>query len=453
MDDLARPDLDLSRPRAGDLPIWVRWLILGAAVITIVIALAVPRLITEAEALIAPMWVKLGLGALVVLSMIAAAVPRSRVSMLARIAVVLPLAHLALMIAVAIAWVALGPKLEVAHSLVPLVDALPIGAIVGAVGTAVFAAAWVIARRRRREVVQVAVTIALVQLLVLGAWLPLASNYAPDAFGLAHNWIKPSALFATFHRPGELAVFALVPPLVIAIAYAAIATRRARWLRSLRTPIVIALSMMLLIGCAMRMDATATRLTIYLNFLPWLLAAAFVAVTMIALLCGSFLLAAARHRRAIARDRRQVVGAITGAATDIVACVAIRSWLRGPELVVDGFEVETADGALPVPPGAILAAPLPLASTAIRVGEGLALLHGAETVGLGGFDGPSDGSPFRRSVAPTASGGVIVGPSDQRDDGGFAQVALAAWRPATAYLLIFLAVALPALAGLSGSGR
>ncbi len=451
MDDLARPDQDLSRPRAGDVPIWVRWLILGATVMTIVIALAVPKLFLEAEALLAPAWVKIGLGGLVVIAILGVALASSPVSILARIGVVLPLTHLALMVAVGVAWVALGSRLEIAHSLVPLVDAVPIVAIQLGVGAAIIGSAWVIARRRRREVVQVAVTIALVQLLVLGAWLPLASATAVDAFGFTHDWIKPAALFGSFHQPVQLAAFALVPPLVIAIAYGAISTRRARWLPTLRSPLAIALATLLLIGAAVRTSASATSLAIYLNFVPWLLAVAFVAVMMIALLCTSFLLAAARHRRAIERDRRQFIGTIAGSATDIVACVAVRSWLRGPELVVDGIEVETAEGALPVPPGAILAAPLPLASTALKVGEGLAILHGGTAVGLGGFALPADGSPFRRSLAPTATGEVIVGPAQQRDDGALAQVALAAWRPCVAYLLIFLAAALPALAGLSAN--
>jgi len=454
MDDLARPDQDLSRPRAGDVPIWARWLILGATVMTIVIALAVPRLFLEAEALLAPTWVKLGLGGLVVLAIIWIAVAPAPVSILARVGVVLPATHLVMMVAVAVAWIAFGAHLEVAHALVPLVDALPIAAIVLAVGAAIIGSAWVIARRRRREVIPVAVTIALVQLLVLGAWLPIASHYAVDTFGFSHNWVRPAALFESFHQPVQLAAFALVPPLVIAILYAAIATRRARWLQTLSSPLTIALLVVLLTGSAMRAGASATALTIYLNFVPWLLAVAFVAVAMIALLCGSFLISAARRRRAIARDRRQFTGTVAGTQADVIACVAVRSWLRSPELIVDGFEVVTAEGALPVPPGAILAAPLPLGSTGLRVGEGVALLHGGTPVALGGFDRPADGSPFRRSLAPTASGGVIVGPEQQREDGSLAQVVLAAWRPAVAYLLIFVAAALPALAGLaSNSGR
>lgn len=456
MDDLARPDLDLSRPRAGDLPIWARWLVLGAAVVTILIALAVPRLFLEADGLLAPAWVKLGLGGFVVVAMIAVAMARTPVSILARFAVMLPLSHLVLMLAVAVAWISLGARLEIAHSLVPLVDALPIGAIVGAVGAVILVAAWVIARRRRREVIQVAVTIALVQLLLLGAWLPLASHYAVDAFDFTHHWVKPAVLFETFHQPTALVAFALVPPLVAAVAYAAIATRRARWVPAMRMPLTIAFLVVLLTACLSRMGASASALAIYLNFVPWLLAAAFVAVAMIALLCGSFLISAAGRRRSIARGRRQFSGNVSGTATDIIACVAVRSWLRSPELVVDAFELETADGALPVPPGAILAASLPLGSTGLHVGEGLALLHGGTPVALAGFapvDRPADGSPFRSSLAPTAAGGVIVGPEHQRDDGRLAQVVLAAWRPAVAYLLIFLAAAVPALAGLASSGR
>lgn len=451
MDDLCRPEQDLSRPRAGHLASWTRWLILGAALITIVIALMVPRLMLDTEGLLAPLEAKVALGALVVAGIIAVAMVRSPVSISARIAVLLPFSHLVLMLVVAVAWVALGARLEVARSLVPLVEALPIGAIVGAVGAAILGSALVIARRRRREVLQVAVMISLVQLLALGAWLPYASTLGVDAFDFSHNWVKPERLFETFHRPGALALFALLPPLVIAILYAAIATRRARWLPGLRVVLMVVLGFALLTGCAMRAGANATALTIYLNFMPWLLAVAFVAVTMIALSCGGFLVAAARRRRSISPDERQFTGILTGAASEVIAWVAIRSWLRGPELVVEGFEVETPDGALPVPPGAILAAPLPLATTALRAGEGLALVHGGTPVALGGFDRPADGSPFRRSLAPTATGGVVVGPERAPESDRFAQLALAAWRPCVAYLLIFLAAALPALAGLSAT--
>ncbi len=451
MDDLCRPDQDLSRPRAGDLARWVRWLMVGAAVLTVVIALVVPRLFLEAEGMHAPKVLELGLAGVVMIALVWAIAVQSPVSVGARVAVVLPLTHLVLVTAVAIAWVAFGSRLEIAHSLVPLADALPLGAIVGAVGAATIISAVVIARRRRREVIQVAVMIALVQLLALGAWLPFASSFGVDAFDFAKNWIRPAALFETFHRPVALAMFALVPPLAISIGYATIATRRTRWLAEIRAPMVMLLGVALLFGCGLRSSANATALTIYLNFMPWLLAVAFVAVAMIALLCGSYLVAAARHRRAIARDRRQFTGTIAG--TDVVACVAVRSWLRGPEIVVDGFEITTPDGAVPVPPGAILAAPLPLASTALEVGEGLAALHGGTPVALAGFDRPADGSPFRRSLAPTASGSVVVGPAQRDADGGLAQIALAAWRPCVAYLLIFLAVAIPALAGMSSSGR
>lgn len=449
MHDLARPELDLSRPRAGSLSFGVQFLLGVAVVVTIIIALAVPNVLIDLEGLRAPSGVTLALGAFVVAVLIGAALARSAVSIAARIAVALPIAHLVMMVAMAVVWVVLGPRLAVAHSLVPLVDAVPLGAVFGAVGALTLGAALVIARRRRREVLQIAVTISLVQLLVLGAWLPLASSYGAAAFGFEYDWLRPEVLRASLEAPGELVAFSLVPPLALAILYAAIATRRTRWLPSLRAAAAVFLGVIFLVACSSRTNASATALTMYLNFLPWLLAVAAVAVAMIALSCCGSLLAATRLRRATAPDRRQFTGTLAGPKADVIAAVVVRSWLRGPELVVEGFEVATADGALPVPPGAVLAAPLPLATTAIHVGEALAVLHGGAAVAIAGFDAPADGSPFRRSLAPTVSGEVVIAPDPQPPSDWFAQVALAAWRPSIMYLVFFVAAALPALAGLN----
>src|SRR5204862_71091 len=77
--------------------------------------------------------------------------------------------------------------------------------------------------------------------------------------------------------------------------------------------------------------------------------------------CAGSLVAAARPRRAGSPAPRGALGVSRGGGT--IGRAMIRSWLRGPEIVVQGFEVETRDGTIPVPPGATLAAPLPLSTT------------------------------------------------------------------------------------------
>lgn len=443
--ELARPDLDLTRPHPGELPAPVYLLVIGAALVTLSLALVIPQLLLDSEGIVAGPGSMLALAAFVAVTIIAAAFARSQVSIIARIAVALPLAHLVMMAVAATVWVTFAAHFPSARLLVPLVNAIPLGVVVAVVLALTFGAALVVARRRRREVAHVAVTIALVQLLVLGQWMPLASYASLDSFGIASTWRDPEVQFGSLAQTAQLALFVLAPPLVIAIGYALIATRRPHALPPLRTLLLATILVAIVAGCRTRVHASGTELEIYLNFLPWLIAVAFVAVVAIAVLCGGSLIAALRHRR----RARQLAGTIVGTRAEPIAVVSIRSWLRGPELVVTGFELATREGAVPVPPGAILAAPLPLVTTALRTGESMAVLHGGDAVALGGFDAPADGSPFRRSLAPTAGSAVIVAPDPLPSTDGFAQVALAAWRPCVAYLLIFLAAALPALAGLA----
>lgn len=429
---------------------WVRCLVGGAMITTLVIAMLVPMLLLQVD----PNGrfdhdsLRYGLGVVAGLMIAIAYVSRSSVAVAARVAILLPLVHLVVMGAAWMGWTVLWPSLPHAHEQVPLVDAIPISVVVAVLAAVIAIAARLIARRGRREVVHVVVMIALVEVLLLGLWLPIASHLVLPS-GLAEQWNAGSRMLAS---PACMLTVALVPPTACAILYAAIVTRRARWATRLRPFVVTWLFVMLVAGIGIRMRASAMELMVYLNLLPWLLATTLVAVAANVQLSLSGLISARRHRFLVSRAARQYTGVIVGAEDEIVGSVEIRSWLRGPEVMVHGFEIDTVHGAIPVPPGAILAAPLPLATSVLRRGEGSVLLRGGAIVGLSGLSTPAGGAPFRGTIAPIADGAeIVVGPEDDLPSGlasGLGQAALAAWRPCVAYLVIFVIAALPALAGL-----
>jgi hypothetical protein len=101
---------------------------------------------------------------------------------------------------------------------------------------------------------------------------------------------------------------------------------------------------------------------------------------------------------------------------------------------------------VPIPVGAELAASLPELSTILQVGESVAVLRRGDRVVVGGLIVPAADHPFRGSSAlvPGPAGVVVRREGDDRDD--FADVALVAWRPCVALLVILTAVAIPALA-------
>jgi hypothetical protein len=105
---------------------------------------------------------------------------------------------------------------------------------------------------------------------------------------------------------------------------------------------------------------------------------------------------------------------------------------------------------VPVPPGAHVVSPTPVSTTLLRGGEAVFVLREGDRVKLGGYvpARATTGGPFRESVAPIpgATGITIARIGDENY--GVTHVALDLWRPAVAYLLICVVVALPALAAL-----
>jgi len=435
---------DLSRPREGDVDGWVRWAVGLACVVTFLIAVVVPRVLSQYGdgTMFDGFWFQNGLALAVGMVIAFGCIPLDGVSRSVRLAVVLPLLHLGLMIVAWLGWALLSSRMSRAVVMLPVLDAVPLGWVLGAVAATIgMAGAW-IGRSRRGEAIHAIVMISLVALLLLGLWLPFASLgvTSPDAETWRDAISRWDSLRAQLASPARLAAIVLGPPLVGAIGYTLIAIRRRHWIPRVRIAVVAVLAVAWVMAISIRRDASDHAVIVYSNFMPWLLAAAVAALAAIAALTVVTWLGGHRRR---AGGWRQHTGRISAARGELIAGYEIASWLRGPRAITTACEVVTAGGTLPVPAGAQLFAPLPLATTLLRTGERVAVVRGGDAVCLGGYEQHATGQPFRDSGAPIpGERGVVIGPT--AEDGG-GQLALVAWRPCIAYLIIVVVVAVPAL--------
>ncbi len=434
--------LDTSRPRAGEIVGWARAIAWLGAIVTIAICFAAPRLLANQgdDPMLETAWFRNTLGLGVIGMLIFVAFPIARTQRSLRVAAVLPVVHLLGLGLAWFGWTTLTPKLGGAVGLTPLVEALPLGYVLGTVVAFTLFAAMLVARRHRREVVHAMVMISLVGLLLLGAWLPIVAG-SLDGPRYLDSWNVSIELVAT---PGIIASI-LVPPFVVAVLYTALALRRAQAIVVGRKYLLALVAVLYVVALSMRGNATELAMVTYANYLPWLFASAFSIILAITALAVS------TWRTTHAQRSGQYTGIVAAPAGEMVAGYAITSWLRGPEPVCSSFELTTQNGPLPIPASARVLAPLPLASTMLRVGEVVPALYGGEEVSASGFDKHAGGEPFRDSSAPIPSThGVDVAPTTP-GRAGIEQLALAAWRPSIAYLLVLLSVAGPALITLSNA--
>lgn len=434
--------LDTSRPRAGEIVGWARAVAWLGAIVTIIICFAAPRLLANQgdDPVLDTAWFRntLGLGVIGMLVFIAFPIARTQRSL--RVAAALPVMHLVGLALAWIGWTALSPKMGGAVGLTPLVEALPLGYVLGTVVAFTTLAAMLVARRRRHEVVHAMVMISLVGLLLLGAWLPIVAD-SLDGPRYLDSWTVTLDMVAT---PSIIAAV-LAPPFVAAVLYTALALRRARVIVHGRKYLLVGVAVLWFVALSLRGQATELAMVTYANYLPWLFAGAFSVILAITALAVS------TWRMTRARHSGQYTGIVGAPAGEMVAGYAITSWLRGPEPVSSAFELTTAKGPLPIPASARVLAPLPLASTMLQVGEVVPALYGGEEVAVTGFEKHASGEPFRDSSAPIpGTRGVEVAPTTL-GHAGVEQLALAAWRPSIAYLLVLLAVAGPALITLSNA--
>jgi len=431
--------------RAG-LPVWVRVVVATACLLTLIVAATGPNELLDQVRYLARAydvsWVRSGLVFLLGVWIVVSLVPlRSGASWL-QLAVLLPLGHLVAMLIAWAEWTSYASLLPSWIADNPIMYALPPSVVVLALPLACLAAAAVIARRRLRDAMQVATMIALLDLLLLGLWLPIASAAcAPHV----DRWWNDSVLAgAIADDVRSTLVIALVPPLVGAIGLAALAHRTRSLSTSWRAGLGVALACATLAAMCARGAAPYTGAMLYLELSPVLLATAIAAIGLLVALATSLWLRDRRSRRALATDPHRLTGIVTSRDGEpSVGGVAIPSWLRGPALVLAPCAVTTPAGELVVPGGAELIAHLPDDTQSLRTGESEAVLRAGDRVTLAGYAPPSDGHPFRDSTAFVA-GHVRIG--RVADHGSTAaDIALAMWRPCVAYLLILAAIALPAI--------
>jgi hypothetical protein len=434
--------LDTSRPRAGEIVGWARAIAWTGAIVTTIICFAAPRLLANQgdDPVLDTPWFRNALGLGVIGIMMFVVFPIARTQRSLRVAAALPMVHLLGLGLAWIGWTQLAPQLDGAVNLTPLVEALPLGYVLGTVVAFTVLAAMLVARRHRREVTHAMVMISLVGLLLLGAWLPIVAG-SVDGPRYLDSWHVDLELVAT----PKLIAGILVPPFLAAVLYTALALRRARVIVHGRKYLIIGVAALWFIALSLRGQATEVAMVTYANYLPWLFSGALTVVLAIIALALSTWRTTHAHRRA------QYTGIVAAPAGEMVAGYAITSWLRGPEPVCSAFELTTPNGPLPIPASARVLAPLPIASTTLRVGEIVPALYGGEEVSASGFEKHASGEPFRDSSAPIPSThGVEVTPTTP-GRAGIEQLALAAWRPSIAYLLVLLAVAGPALITLSNA--
>lgn len=431
--------MDASRLRPGEIAGWARAVAWLGAFVTLVICFAGPRLLANQgdDRLFYTPWFRNTLGIVAIAVLVMVVVPSTNTQRSLRVAAVLPLVHLVSLGLAWLGWTQLAPHLEGAVNLTPLVDALPLGYVLGMVVAFTTLAAMLVARRRRRETTHAMVMISLVGLLLLGAWLPIVAG-SLDGPRYLDSWDVSLELVAT---PRIIASI-LVPPFLVAVLYTALALRRAPAIVVGRKYLLVGFAIVWFAALSLRGQATEVAMVTYANYLPWLFASAVTVIVAI----GSLAVATARRTRTARAP--QYTGIVAAPVGEMVAGYAITSWLRGPEPVCSAFELTTSHGPLPIPASARVLAPIPLASTILRVGEIVPVLHGGEEVGARGFEKHAGGEPFRDSSAPIPSTrGVDVAPTSPTGGG----IALAVWRPSIAYLLVLLAVAGPALVTLGNA--
>ena len=431
--DIRDPEvIQLWRHRPGELDATICVGIAFACIVSVVVALLGEHLLWDNYGPRHPAAWQHMLGAVVLGSVaIAALAPVEQLSRFLRVAIALPIAHAIAMLLVWICWAPRVLALPRFYITSIFLEVLPIPLVAGGGALLLIAIGSLISRRERMHAF---VMLALWTLLLVGLWLPIASMV----------WCRVTHFTGdtNFPHPDRLIVLVLVPPLVLGTLLTALAIRLPATFALWRQRIAIGIGILLAAAVATRLGKIDPYYIVYANFVHVLLALGFVAIGSLAALGVTTWW---RGRRA----RRQLAAGIAGMlvldddATDIAGCFEITSWLRGPRALLQPFTLVTKTGSIVVHGGAELVVPVPATTTQLLVGEALGVLRHRDQVIVAGLEHATDGDPYRGSSAALGSGRVIVGSSDQHY--GLAHVALTLWRPCFAYLMILIAIGVPAM--------
>jgi hypothetical protein len=428
-------------------PKWVGWT-LGAASVMTIILVGVGTVEIAAYGDWGHEYTKPwsgGLLALAVAGVLAACWgPPARMGRVLRVALLLPIVQVAAAFGAIAIWRVASIEMPDLAAITPYLKALPPYWVFVIGGVMTFVLGAIIAGGRRGLWLQATATLSLVQLLFLGVWLPLAIAVHYGHFDSDEMTTVVSNVVAS----RSFAVAALVPPMIAAVAFTALALHRHELIAKQRAVLVYTGVMVLLAAFCCRCDLTYMTSIMYANFIHVLLAAALIAVCALAALASSLWLAGLRGRRMLAKATRG--GTIVDDGRGPVAVLRIAGWLRGTQIAARPFEVMTPNGPIAVPSGISITCDPPAYSAQLATGQELVLLQPGDRVDLAGFVEADPSAPYRGSAGMVPSdAGAWVG-TGARGPGGFAAVALATWRPFVAYLLVTVAVMLPALAGLLG---
>ncbi len=391
------------------------------------------------------------------------------VSRFARVAVVVPALHLVIVLASAAMWSAVAAhRSEFAPF--PYLLGLPANGVLLVAASAVVLAVlgWWCAgvsrrgRARREEWLQACLMLSLSFTFALGVWLPIASPHglgstAGDEARFWTTMIEPyRRVFVT--DPDRLVAVVVVPPLIVATLYTAVASRWGALMRRIRWGLGVGMAVAIVAAIVRASELGHYARTMYVIAMPTLLVAL---GSSLVLLLGSGVLE--WRRRSLAASRLAALDAIPArVATHVdqpIAELELVSWLRAPRVCMVPFEAVTASGAMPVH-GADLHAPVPGSTTWLAVGERVPMIRGGDDIVLYGQRATSTGDPFRSTPttditaitltanSAAAGAGAPTAALPERAAPSFRDVVLLQWRPSVAYLAIVLAISLPAVLAL-----
>jgi hypothetical protein len=357
-----------------------------------------------------------------------------------RTATLLPLIHLAAIVAAGKIWIVLDAAMGEYWCCTIERPPIPSVALLAALACTPLVVGLAI-KRRHGEWAHAAVMLSLAFLLLLALWLPVVCWGWRDAgFGVVTRERVGDWYWEIYAAEdvGHLLPTVVVPPLLAALAYTWLAFKKPALLDRRRPGIRVFVRVLAVVAVIAGLTMSDKNAVLYLGYVYLILIAIIVATAaLVALVTSSYVASRLAHRRM----RGLTVLAGTVADGSSAARFVVTTWLRGPRLAVDSFVVRTAKGDVPIN-GVELLAPIDASTAALEPGQEVAVLQPGDRVVLGVEPASGTGGPFRASELGHVA--MVATPDANRytlDD-----VALVAWRPAVAYLAILVVTALPAVA-------